>query len=124
VTSYLTPRKRARALGAAHEGAGHHWRMIVSSALLLVLVPLFVIILGPTIGRPYPEVVARLARPFPAIVLGLGFLVGLLHFRQGAQVMIEDYAGGLARKGLLIAMIAVVYVILAVGLLAVARLAF
>ena len=52
-------------LGAAHEGAGHHWRMIVTSVMLVGLVPLFVFTLGPVIGRPYPEVVARPVAALP-----------------------------------------------------------
>ena len=65
-----------------------------------------------------------MSRPWPALVVALALLVGLVHFRQGAQVMIEDYAGGLTRKALLVSMIMLAYAILAAGLLAVARLAF
>lgn len=122
--SYLTPRKRAEALGSAKDGTWHHWNTIVSSVALLVLVPLFVFTIGPILGRPYPEAVASLSRPFVAIVVGLTLLVGLLHFRQGVQVVLEDYAKGATRKGLVIAAVCLTYALLAIGLLAVARLSF
>ena len=124
MTSYQTPRKRAQWHGAAHRGTEHHWRTYVSSVALVVLVPLFVFTFGSILGRPHEEVVAALARPFPAIVIGLSIAVGLVHFRQGQQVMWEDYSGGLTRKLLIIGTITVSYAVLALGLLAVARLAF
>jgi succinate dehydrogenase / fumarate reductase membrane anchor subunit len=120
---FLTPHKRAYGLGAAHRGTEHHWRTYVSSVALLILVPLFVFTFGSILGRPYEEAVAALSRPFPAIVIGLSLAVGLVHFRQGQQVMWEDYSGGLTRKLLIIGTVLVSYVLLAVGLFAVARLA-
>ena len=40
---YLTDRKRAQGTGSGRQGTHHHWQMMVSSILLVVLVPLFVI---------------------------------------------------------------------------------
>lgn len=121
---FVTVRKRAEALGASGGGTDHFWLMIVNSIALLVLVPLFVFTFGSLLGRPHEEVVATLGRPFPALVIGLTLLVGLYHFRQGAQVVIEDYVQGLARRLLIAAMVIATYGVLAVGLFAVARLAF
>jgi len=42
--AFLTDRKRAVGMGAAHSGAHHMWGMTVSSVALLILVPLFLLI--------------------------------------------------------------------------------
>lgn len=121
--AYMTDRKRAAGLGSAHQGTEHHWRMTVSSVALLFLVPLFVLTFGRALGRPYEEVVAYYASPFPAIVAALTIVIGFLHFRGGVQALIEDYTGGLTRKVLIVAMICVSYAAAATGLFALARLA-
>ncbi len=52
------------------------------------------------LGQPYEEVVAYYSRPFPAIVAALTILVvGFVHFRNGVQVLIEDYTDGLDAQG-------------------------
>ena len=120
---YLTDRKRAAGLGSAKTGTEHFWQMQISSVALLILVPLFVFTMGPILGAPHEEVTTYLARPFPAIVTALTLLVGLVHFRMGAQVLVEDYSGGLTRKLLIIGVICLSYGTLATGLFALARLA-
>ena len=121
--AFLTDRKRATGMGSAKEGTHHHWSMMVSSAGLLVLVPLFIFTFGPMLGQPHAEVVAYFARPFPAIIAALTILVGMMHFKNGVQVLIEDYVDGLMRKVLIIAMICVSYAAAATGLFAIARIA-
>jgi succinate dehydrogenase / fumarate reductase membrane anchor subunit len=120
---YLTDRKRAEGLGSAKTGAEHMWHMQLSSASLLVLIPLFVFTIGPILGAPHAEVAAYFARPFPAIVAGLTFLVGLVHFRHGAQVLIEDYSDGLTRKLLILGATGLSYGLLATAMFALVRLA-
>ncbi len=120
---YLTDRKRAEGLGSAKTGTEHFWNMQISSAALLVLVPLFVFTVGPVIGAPHDEVVAWFARPLPAIIAGLTLIVGLVHFRMGAQVLVEDYSHGLTRKVLILAVICLSYGTLATALFALVRLA-
>lgn len=120
---YITDRKRARGLGAAHTGTDHHWTMIVSSVALIGLIPTFVLIFGSTLGDPYEEVVATFSRPFPAVVALLTLWVGLLHFRRGVQMLIEDYFRGITRKALIIAAICISYTAMAAGLYAVIRIA-
>ena len=51
-------------------------------------------------------------------------VVGLNHFRHGVQVLIEDYTQGMTRKFLIIKMIGVSYGLMAIGLYALARMAF
>ena len=121
--AYLTDRKRAVGLGSAKSGTLHHWQMMVSSVALLGLIPLFLFTFGRIVGVPYAEVVVYYARPFPAIVAGLTFVVGALHFKSGAQVLIEDYVHGFARKAALIFTICLSYTLAAMGLFAIARIA-
>ena len=48
---FKTDRKRAEGLGSARAGTHHHWKMMFSSAVLIVLVPLFIFTFGPALGR-------------------------------------------------------------------------
>lgn len=120
---YLTDRKRAEGLGPAGTGTGHHWYMQVSAVGLAVLLPIFVFTFGRAVGADHATVVAYFGRPFPAIVTGLTLWVGMLHFRQGAQLMIEDYTAGFARKALIVATVCLTYGTIATGLYALIRLA-
>jgi succinate dehydrogenase / fumarate reductase membrane anchor subunit len=121
--AYLTDRKRAIGWGAAKTGTEHAWAMKKSSVALLILIPLFVFTFGAALGGTYEEVLAYYSRPFPALVAALTFVVGMKHFNDGVQVLIEDYVHGLPGKIALMAMMCVSYGIMAVGLFAIARLA-
>ena len=120
---FLTDRKRAVGMGASKTGTEHHWSMQMSSIALIVLVPLFVFTPGWIIGEPYEEVVAYYSRPFPAIVAALTFAVGMMHFKNGAQMAIEDYVHGLAGRLTIIAVTLLAYTIAAVSIFALIRLA-
>ena len=122
--AYLTDRKRAQGLGSAKEGTHHYWSMQVSSVALLILCPLFLFTFGPMLGEEYADVTAYFARPFPALTAALTIVVGMMHFKNGSQVLIEDYSDGLMRKALIIGTTCLSYAIAATGLFAIARLAF
>lgn len=121
--AYLTDRKRAEGMGSAKSGTLHHWHMTISSAALAILIPLFIFTFGSILGSPHAEVVAYFARPFPAIVAALTIVVSFLHFKDGVQVLIEDYVHGAMRKPLIIAMICLSYAAAGTGLFAIARIA-
>lgn len=121
--AYLTDRKRAAGLGASGGGTEHHWNTTVSSYALLILVPLFVVVMGIGLGLPYIEARIYFGRPFPAIVAGLTLVVGLVHFRQGFQVLVEDYARGHARQLLVIGGACLSYALIGAALWAIVRLA-
>lgn len=121
--AFLTDRKRAQGLGSAKTGTEHFWHMQVSSAALLVLIPLFVISFGGILGGTYEQVVAHFARPYPAILTALTLVVGMTHFKNGAQVMIEDYTHGSTRKWLIVGVICLSYAVIATGLYALIKLA-
>lgn len=120
---YLTPRKRAEGKGAGHGGTEHHWSMTVSSVALAFLVPLWLYIFGSTLGAAREVVLETFARPLPAILTALVLVVGMRHFAMGATTMIEDYARGSTRKGLIIAVILFSWMTAATGLFALARIA-
>jgi succinate dehydrogenase / fumarate reductase membrane anchor subunit len=121
--SFLTDRKRATGMGSAKTGTEHHWSMTVSSAALLVLIPLFVFTFGPMLGEPHDVVAAYFARPFPALIAALTMLVTFKHFAGGVQALIEDYVHGIAQKVAIIAMTCLCYAAAATGLYAIVRLA-
>ncbi len=120
---FLTDRKRAVGMGSSGTGTARHWSMTVSSVGLLVLVPLFIFTFGRVLGSTYEDVLVYYARPFPAIVAALTLAVGLMHFKNGVRTMIEDYAHGLTREILIVAMICLSYGAAGVALFAIARLA-
>ena len=120
---YLTDRKRAVGTGSAKSGTAHFWDMKVSSVALLILVPLFVFTFGPMLGDPHAEVVAYYSRPFPALVAALTLVVGFKHFKDGCQVMIEDYVHDTMQKALIIGVTCLSYAAAATGVFAIARLA-
>lgn len=122
--AFLTDRKRASGLGSARSGTVEHWRMTISAMVLLPLVPLFLIAIGPIIGADFAAVQAHFAKPFPALITAAMLVVGLDHFRRGVMSVIEDYTHGFTRKFLIIKMIGVSYGLMAIGLFAIARMAF
>ncbi len=118
---YLTDRKRANGLGSAKSGTEHFYSMQVSAVALAILVPLFLFTVAPLIGEPFEYVLRHLRQPFRAVITGLTLVVGLVHFKNGARVMIEDYTQGATRKALIFIAAAIAYVLMAAGLFALIR---
>lgn len=121
---YLTDRKRAVGKGAAHTGTETHWYMTMSSVVLAFLVPTFLIVFGRALGQDQQTVVETFGRPFPAILTALVTLIGMRHFAKGAQMMLEDYTQGTMRKGLVILVYSLAYLVTAVVLYALAKMTF
>lgn len=120
---YLTARKRAEGRGAAHAGTHHHWSMTLSSVALAFLVPSWLYIFGSALGGTRAEVLEAFSHPFPAILTALVLVIGMRHFAMGAATMIEDYSRGTARKMLIIFVTSLAWVIAAVGLFALLKIA-
>ena len=120
---YLTDRKRAIGMGAAKSGTEHHWSMQVSSVALLILVPLFIFTFGSALGGSYEDITAYYARPFPAIVAALTIWVGMMHFKSGAQIMLEDYVHCFKGRLAIILMTCLSYAVAVTGVYALVRLA-
>lgn len=121
--SYLTDRKRAEGLGSAREGTRRHLSMTKSAVALLILTPFFVFTVGPMLGAPHEQVVAYFSRPFPAIVAALTMVTAFMHFKNGMQMVIEDYSDGLVREYGIILTTCLSYGAAATGLFAIARIA-
>lgn len=120
---FLTDRKRAEGRGAAHSGTEHHWYMQVSAFGLALIVPTFLVIFGRALGGGFDNAIETMSHPVPAIITGLVLLVGMQHFRRGAQIMIEDYTRKSTRKVLIMCVIALSYGLTATGLFALAKIA-
>ena len=54
---------------------------------------------------------------------GLTLVVGMIHFKNGARVMIEDYTGGATRTALILGTTYLAWLVIAVGLFALIKLA-
>jgi len=72
--------------------------MKLSSMVLVLLIPIFLITIAPIIGESREIVLAKLKQPFYALIVAVTFTVGLLHFKSGVQVLIEDYVHGAMTK--------------------------
>ena len=121
--SFRTDRKRAQGLGAGRHGTHHHWQMMISSMALVILAPLFILVFGRGLGGSYQDVLAYFSHPFVALVVAITLVVGIWHVMQETLVAIEDYVPGKAGKLTLIAVTAFSYVLMAVGLFAIAKIA-
>ena len=120
---FITDRKRAEGLGSARAGTHHHWRMMISSAAMVVLVPLFVFTFGIGLGRSHAGVLEYFSRPFPAIVTLLALFVVTLHCKAEAEEAIIDYVHGVKAKLALVALTAFCWTLIAAGLFALVKLA-
>ncbi len=120
---FTTDRKDAVGLGSARSGTHHHWRMMISSALLVVLVPLFVFTFGLALGRDHQGVLEYFARPWPAILSALTLVVVTLHCKAEAEEAIIDYVHGVTAKLALVAVTGLAWGLIAAGLFALVRLA-
>ena len=121
--SYMTDLKRASGHGSAREGTKRHWGMTKSSVALLILLPFFVFTFGAMLGQPHADVVAYYARPFPAIVAALMIVVGFMHFKNGIQMVVEDYVHGTLREYIIILTTCLSYGAAAVAVFAIAKIA-
>lgn len=120
---YLTDRKRAQGLGSSGQGTQHHWNMLVSSILLVILVPLFIFTFGAGYGGTHEEVLAYFGRPIPAIITGLSLIVIINHVKNEAHEAIEDYMHGVAERLAIVLSSAFAYTLIAAGLFALAKIA-
>lgn len=121
---FITPYKSAAGLGAAHTGTADHIKMLVSSAVLAVLTPLFVftVLCGIVWSDGRADAIAYFGRPFPALLTGLYLSVGLLHWVRGTRMMIDDYVHGGLRHWLTILATLIGWVLIAITLWSLVRL--
>jgi succinate dehydrogenase / fumarate reductase membrane anchor subunit len=103
VMGMITPLKRVRGLGSAHEGADHFVRQRLTAAANLILIPFTVGLIATLAGADLATVKATLANPIVAIALIVMVLVSAVHMRIGMQVIIEDYVHAEGAKVLTLA---------------------
>jgi succinate dehydrogenase / fumarate reductase, membrane anchor subunit len=115
---------RVRGLGAAHSGT-HHWiqqhYLGIGSLLLTVWLVASVLMLP---DLTYGSARDWLARPVPAVLMGLFVLVNVWHAKLGLQVVIEDYVHEHANKfASMVVLNLVAFAAAAFGLFCIIRLA-
>ena len=120
---FITPRKAAVGLGASGTGTANHWALTVSSVALAILTPLFLWVVGQAIGYDQIGVVAHFGSPLPALITALFVVIGMAHYIRGTRIMIDDYVRGPARTWALIASQLFGWVVIAVTLVSLARMA-
>ncbi|MDE2437306.1 MAG: succinate dehydrogenase, hydrophobic membrane anchor protein [Sphingomonadales bacterium] len=115
---------RVRGLGSAHSGA-HHWllqRFTAIGNLILGLWLLLSLIHLP--DMQFATVHEWIARPIPAVALGLFVLSTFWHARLGLQVLVEDYVHDGANRFAVMALLNLAaFAGAAFGLLCIVRLA-
>jgi succinate dehydrogenase membrane anchor subunit len=99
----ITPLKRVRGLGSAHEGPDHFLRQRLTAAANLILIPFTVGLIATLAGADLATVKATFANPVVAIAVILMVLVTTVHMRIGMQVIIEDYVHAEGAKMLTLA---------------------
>jgi succinate dehydrogenase / fumarate reductase membrane anchor subunit len=74
-----------------NEGTAHWVSQRAVSVVLIPLTAIFLFSFVKHIGLEYDQIVVIYKSPFRALLTLLFFFLTLLHFKQGAQVVIEDY---------------------------------
>jgi succinate dehydrogenase membrane anchor subunit len=120
-----SPLGRAIGLGSAKEGVGHWWAQRVSSIALVPLALWFVISVIGLAGADLDTVVTWLDNPVAAVLFVLLIAATFYHGALGLQVVIEDYVENEGAKfAALIVMKLAAFLLAALGIFAVLKLAF
>lgn len=123
--SLRSPVGRALGLGSAGEGSGHWWAQRVSSVALVLLGLWFVFALVRMPDVSYGTVTAWIAWPVNAVLLSLLIGTMVYHSMLGVQVVVEDYVGHHGAKIVTLLVLNFLhYVLAALGIFAVLRIAF
>ncbi|MFL2757180.1 MAG: succinate dehydrogenase, hydrophobic membrane anchor protein [Paracoccaceae bacterium] len=102
-------------------GTSHFRAMKISSMILVLLIPLFLFTIAPIVGEKREIILAKLEQPIYALIVALTFTVGLLHFKSGVQVLIEDYVHGSMSKVWINITIALSYLLIGLTLFALTK---
>ncbi|MEM8591926.1 MAG: succinate dehydrogenase [Pseudomonadota bacterium] len=120
---YLTDRKRATGLGAAHHGTEHHWKMLVSSMALVLVAPIFLVTFALGFQGPHADVVAYFGHPVVAIIMAVSLVVIVRHVMNEAVEAAEDYVHGIPGQLTIVGITWASHILIAIGLFAIARMA-
>ena len=117
--------KKAHGLGGIKAGQHHWWLQRVTAIALIPLTLWVVFSLASLIGQDYRTVKIWFTLPHHTVLSVLFIVTAAYHASLGLQVIVEDYIHHKPLKtGLLLANIAVCWVLGLTGVYAVARLAF
>jgi succinate dehydrogenase / fumarate reductase membrane anchor subunit len=123
--SLRSPVGRVLGLGSAGEGVGHWWTQRVTSVALVLLGLWFVFSLVRMPDLSYAIVTAWIASPVNAVLLALLIGTMVYHSMLGVQVVVEDYVSHHGAKIVTILLLNFLhYVLAALGIFAVLRIAF
>jgi succinate dehydrogenase / fumarate reductase membrane anchor subunit len=87
----ITTLMRDSFLGKINEGTAHWVSQRATSAILIPLTVIFVFSFVKHLQLEYAQIIDLYTNPFRALLTWLFFSLTMLHFRPGAQVVIEDY---------------------------------
>lgn len=93
-----SPIGRARGLGSAKSGMGHHWSTIVTSVGLIPLTLWFVVSIASLAGADHAAFTAWIAKGPNAALLILTIVLTCYHASLGMTMVIEDYVSCKAKK--------------------------
>ena len=92
-----------------------HWiSQRVTSILLIPLSILFVFNFVRVIDKPFAEVILTFQHPFNNLVAVLFLLISLWHYRQGVDVVAEDYVHDLRIRNFTLRIVGIICWILAI----------
>ncbi|MEM9438289.1 MAG: succinate dehydrogenase [Pseudomonadota bacterium] len=120
---FLTDRKRATGLGAAHGGTEHHWKMLVSSMAIVLVAPIFMVTFALGLQGSHDDVVAYFSHPVVAIIMAVSLVVIVRHVMNEAIEAAEDYVHGIAGQLTIVGVTWASYILMLIGLFAIARMA-
>lgn len=96
---------------SSHDGDGStsHWiNQRLTSIFLIPLSVLFVVKFLGVIGKPFEQVLVTFQNPFNNLVAALFILISLWHYRQGIEVVIEDYVHDLRVRNITLRVIGII----------------
>ena len=86
-----TPLKKARGLGAAHDGTDHFMAQRATAAVSFIMVVFLAILFVLLAGADYARARAIIGEPLVATALVFTAAAFCWHMKLGMQVIIEDY---------------------------------
>ena len=90
------------------ESTSHWISQRLTSILLIPLSILFVFNFVRVIDKPFTEVLVTFQHPFNNLVAVLFLLISLWHYRQGIEVVIEDYVHDLRVRNITLRIIGII----------------
>lgn len=116
MTTLRSPIGRARGLGSAKSGMGHHWSTIVTAVGLVPLSLWFVVSIARLAGADYATFIAWIGKGSNAALLILTVGLTCYHASLGLSMVIEDYVSCKAKKFAALLATRLIAALLAIGM--------